>query len=194
VDDPADVQRDLQALAAELQRLEAEYNMYFAGRLARPPQATRARVEAMLKRFDRGHLETMALRFRLSTLQARYSAFAELWDRGLRAREEGRPGPFARPGRPGAAAPPASPEQIIHVAAISEPAQEADKVQALYEAVMEARRQRGEPAVPFHKFSDLVKEQIARLRDAGSSEVAFRVIVKDGKVNVTAKALKREDG
>ena len=189
--DPTDLQRDLQTLAAELQRLETEYNLFFAGRLARPPQATRARVDVMMKRFDRAHFDSLALRFRFSTLQARYSTFAELWDRGLRAREEGRPGPFPR--RPTATTPaPAAPEQILHVASLSEPASEPEKVQSLYEVVMEARRARGEPVVPFHRFADLVREQVASLRQAGSTEVAFRVTVKDGKVNLTAKALKRE--
>ena len=189
--EPTDLQRNLQTLAAELQRLETEYNLFFAGRLARPPQATRARVDGMMKRFDRAHFDSLALRFRFSTLQARYSTFAELWDRGLRAREEGRQGPFPR--RPTATAPaPAVPEQILHVVSFSEPASEPEKVRSLYEVVMEARRARGEPLVPFPRFADLVREQVASLRQAGSTEVAFRVTVKDGKVNLTAKALKGE--
>ena len=69
--------------------------MFFSGRLPRPPLETRNRVEAMVKRWDRGHIETAADRFRFQNLQARFQKFVELWDRGLRAREEGRPGPFA---------------------------------------------------------------------------------------------------
>ena len=45
-----DIQRDLLALEADLKRLEAEYNMFFAGQLPRPPWETRGRVEAMVKR------------------------------------------------------------------------------------------------------------------------------------------------
>ena len=41
-----DIQRDLLALAADLKRLEAEYTMFFAGRIKRPPWETRGRVEA----------------------------------------------------------------------------------------------------------------------------------------------------
>ena len=44
--------------------------------------------------------------------------------------------------------------------------------------------------MPFHKFAELVKHQVKKLRDTGSPEVAFRVSVKDGKVNLTARALK----
>jgi len=35
-----------------------------------------------------------------------------------------------------------------------------------------------------------VKSQVTKLRATGSPEVAFRVAVKDGKVNFTARALK----
>src|SRR5574338_1297361 len=119
----SDVQRDLQTLAAELKRLEAEYNGFFAGRLPRPPWETRGRVEALIKRWDRGLIETSVDRFRFQTLQARYAAFVDLWDRGQRAREEGRPGPFAAP--PPKAAPKkkdAEPEaKVLHVTAFRDP-------------------------------------------------------------------------
>ena len=35
-DSSADIQSDLAALEADLKKLEAEYNMFFAGRLPRP--------------------------------------------------------------------------------------------------------------------------------------------------------------
>src|SRR4029450_8274181 len=92
-----DIQKDLTTLEADLKRLEAEYNMFFAGRLPRPPWETRGRVEALIKRWDRGYIQGSADRFRFEMLQTRFQKFTELWDRGLRAREEGRPGPFAQP-------------------------------------------------------------------------------------------------
>ena len=84
------------SLEAELRKLEAEYNMFFAGQLPRPPWETRTAVEQHSKRLDRvvSTDGTYADRFRLQTLQARFMTFVDLWDRGLRAREEGRPGPF----------------------------------------------------------------------------------------------------
>ncbi len=95
-----DIGRELTLLEAELKRLETEYNMFFAGRLQRPPWETRSRVEAMVKRLDRAHIGNYAERFRFTTLQSRFMTFIDLWDRGLRAREEGRPGPFTQPPRP----------------------------------------------------------------------------------------------
>jgi hypothetical protein len=191
-----DVQKDLQTLAAGLKQLEAEYNMFFAGRLPRPPWETRSRIEALIKRWDRGYIQSAADRFQFDTLQRRFQTFADLWDRGLRSREEGRPGPFAQP--PPKTAPPGKPKepesQVLHVTAFRDPMREMDKLHSLYDSLMDARRQSGEDVVPFHRFAALVKDQVTKLRDAGNPEVAFRVAVKEGKVNFTVRALKGPSG
>jgi hypothetical protein len=192
VPEPTPVERDLQRLETEMRRLEAEYNMFFAGRLPKPPWETRSRVDALIKQYDRSHIQNYGDRFRFLTLQSRYAAFVDLWDRGLRAREEGRSGPFVHKRKE----PPAEPkkketgDRILHVAAFKNPVQEEDKLHDLYESLVEARRSIGEDALPFHKFAALVKNQVNKLKENGSAEVAFRVAVKDGKVNFTARAMK----
>jgi hypothetical protein len=190
-DQPA-IKRDLEALTADLKQLEAEYNMFFAGRLPRPPWETRARVEAMLKRWDRGVIESAVDRFRFQTLQTRFAKFAELWDRGQRAREEGRPGPFPLP--PPKEAKKKTPEEsdtrVLYVTALKDPMREMDKVHSLYESLMDARRGVGEDVVPFHRFAALVKDQVSKLRFEGTQEVAFRVAVQEGKVSFTVRGLK----
>ncbi len=189
---PSDVARELTALDAELKRLEAEYNMFFAGRLPRPPWETRSRVEAAVTRLDRMHISNTGERFRFSTIQSRYAAFVDLWDRGLRAREEGRPGPFARtapkaPDKTDALRPD---NRILRVTTFSDPLREQEKLRDLYDSLAEARRELGQNAIPFHKFADLIKTQVGSLKQKGGSEVAFRVAMKDGKVSLTARALK----
>jgi hypothetical protein len=89
-----DIDQELQLLAIELKRIEAEYNMFFAGRLPTPPRDTRARVSRMVARIDARHFAGYGDRFRFSMLQSRFATFVNLWDRGLRAKEEGRPGPL----------------------------------------------------------------------------------------------------
>ena len=189
--EPPDIDRDLHSLEAGLKRLETEYNMFFAGRLAKPPWETRSRVESLVKQYDRAHLANYADRFRFSTLQARYAAFIDLWDRALRAREEGRPGPLSR-ARPDEARASADrrADRILHVAAFRDPMKELGKLQDLYVSIADARRDLGEQAVPFHKFVELVKNEVEKLKASGSPEVAFRVAIKDGKLSFTARALK----
>jgi hypothetical protein len=189
VDESLDVTREIEVLEAELKRLEAEYNMFFAGRLPRPPWETRGRVNALVKRLDRTHLQSYGDRFRFSTLQSRFATFLDLWDRGLRAREEGRPGPFAQP-RAAAGTPARPADRILCVTSLRDPLREMDKLHSLYESLAEARRESGQDAVPFHKFVDLVRQQISTLRQTGSAEVAFRVAMKGGRVAFTARALR----
>ena len=186
--EPTDIQKDLTDLTADLKRLEAEYNMFFAGRLPRPPWETRNRVDAMIKRYDGGRLTSTADRFRFEMLQTRFQKMLEVWDRGMRAREEGRPGPFGAQRRLARRADADS--KILHVTALKDPMREMDKLHSLYDTLMDARRQIGEDVVPFHRFAALVKDQVTKLRDTGSPEVAFRVAVKDGKVNFTVRGMK----
>ena len=185
-----EVDRDLTRLESELKRLEAEYNMFFSGRLPKPPWETRSRVESLVKQFDRAHIQNTGDRFRFTTLQSRYAAFIDLWDRGLRAREEGRSGPFVHKRKEEKVEPKKAEDRVLRVAAFKNPVQEQDKLHDLYDSLVEARRSIGEDALPFHKFADLVKTQVKKLRESGSPEVAFRVAVKDGKVNFTARAMK----
>ena len=83
---PPSIDKDLQRLEVELKQLEAEYNMFFSGRLPKPPWETRARVEAMVTQYDRAYIPNTGDRFRFSTLQSRYPTFIDLWDRGRRSR------------------------------------------------------------------------------------------------------------
>lgn len=186
------VQRDLEQLAAELKKLEAEYTMFFAGRLPRPPWETRGRVEAIIKRWDRGYIDTAVDRFRFSTLQMRYAKFADLWDRAMRAKEEGRPGPLIPPPAPPKPARKEEP-RARHLTAFTDPMQEMDKLHDLYSALMDARRANGQDVVPFHRFAALVKDQVKKLREAGGG-VAFRIDKKGGQVVFTARAVKEERG
>ncbi len=193
--EPTDVQKDLLTLAAGLKQLEAEYNMFFSGRAPRPPWETRNRVAALIKKWDRGYIQAAVDRFQFDTLQRRFQTFVDLWDRGLRSREEGRAGPFAQP-------PPreikkeekAPDHKIVHVTSFQDPMREMDKLHTLYDSLMDARRESGDEVVPFHRFAALVKDQVTKVKSSGVPEVAFRVAVIDGKVNFTVRGLKSEGG
>jgi hypothetical protein len=188
-----DVQKDLLTLVAGLKQLEAEYNMFFAGRLPRPPWETRGRVEALVKKWGRSHIQSAADRFQFDTLQRRFQTFIDLWDRGMRAREEGRPGPFPQQTPKPRPVEKAPDQRTVHVIAFQDPMREMDKLHSLYDSLMDARREAGDEVVPFHRFAALVKDQVTKLRTEGNPEVAFRVAVVGGKVNFTVRGLKGGD-
>jgi hypothetical protein len=192
-DSTADINRELTALEGELKRLETEYNMFFAGRLKRPPWETRARVEGTIKRLDRTPINNYGVRFRFNTLQTRLSRFVDLWDRALRAREEGRPGPLMQPRQTDPPPPDPLEDRVVKVETFHDPKDEAEKVKALYESFVKARQQAGQERVAFDKFATLVSSQVRALKEKGSTDVAFRVAMKDGKVALTARALRATD-
>ena len=187
-----DFERDIRLLEVELRKLEREYNMFFAGQLPRPPWESRGRVEALIKKYDRGHIQGYADRFRFSTLQSRYAAFADLWDRGLRAKEEGRTGPLSQPRRAEkkAGEAPKPSDRVVHVTTVADPIKDIRKLEELYERLVEAGRESGEEPFPFHRFVQLVRAQVTRLQRAGSQEVTFRIALRDGHVTFTARGLR----
>lgn len=198
----SEFERELRVLEGELKRLEAEYNQFFAGRLPRLPWDQRARVDAMMKRFDRMVIQNTGDRFRFQTVQSRWAAFTELWERQLKAQETGRrPGrergsmaaaPIPPPAPPPRAPaepppPPAAREGIVASAKISNPGAQTDRVQALYKELSEARQAAGEKPLEFERFNAVVQAQVKKLGEGGR-EVAFRVNMKEGKVTLTANA------
>ena len=178
-------------LEAELKKLEAEYTMYFSGRLPRPPWETRARVDATVKRLDRMHIANYGVRFRFTTLQTRFNRSLDLWDRALRAREEGRQGPLSHM-MPQKEPPKAAPveDRILRVATFRDPVQEEEKVRELYKSFIEARKEVGQDRVEFARFAQLVSTQVRSIQAKGGKDVAFRVAVQDGKVAFTARAMR----
>ena len=185
----SDIERELNVLEAELKRLEAEYNMYFAGRLPRPPVETRTRVEGIVRRLDRMHIANTGARFRFSTLQSRFAKLVELWNRTMRVREEGRGG--AGPKVPSLETRPPQPvDRTLSVATVGDPSQDEHKVRELYESLSSARHAAGEDTIPFPKFVDLLKTQIGSLATSSGDEVVFRVAMEQGKVAFTARVVK----
>ena len=186
---PPEVNPELAELETDLRQLEADYNSFFAGRAARPPVELRGRIESAMRRLDRQRPTGTVDRFRFSTMQSRYSVFCDLWDRGLRAREEGRPGPFAHLRQAAGDEPRRPDDRILHVTTFSNLADEQEKLEELYHSVVDARNELGASQPPFHRFAELVKNQISEMQKDGTREVAFRVAIADGRLAFTARRL-----
>ncbi len=189
----SDFDKEMQHLAAEIRRLEAEYNMFFAGRLPRLPWETRTRVEALVKKHDRSFIRNTADRFRFESMQNKYAKFCELWERQLSQMEGGRPkrGGGARPpaATPRAAEKASAPENPDRVVRFSSAGADDARVKELYEKLAEVKQAAGEAAVPIERVAALVKAQVEKYAAEGS-EVAFRVALKDGKVSLTVKPVR----
>ena len=189
-----DFDKEMQHLEAEIRRLEAEYNMFFAGRLPRLPWETRTRVEALVKKHDRSFIRNTADRFRFESLQNKYAKFCELWERQLAQMEGG------RPKRGGGAKPPPPVPRVVEkadraqppskqVVRISSAGADDDRVKELYERLAEVKKAAGEAVVPIDRVAALVKAQVTKYAGDGN-EVSFQVALKDGKVSLTVTPVK----
>jgi hypothetical protein len=194
--EPSPFERDMQLLESELRRLEAEYHLFFANRLPRPPLEARRRVERLVRQWDRADLKAARDRFRFGTLQARFTTLGDLWDRALRAREEGRAGPLGRPAgsppEPTAAPARTSPGDEARTV-LTDPRTEPQKVDALYRTVSAARASTGEPAITLEQFTDFVRSEVRKLRARGAPAAACHVAVVDGRVRFSIRSA-GEDG
>lgn len=180
--------KQMQYLEAEIRRLEAEFNMFFAGRLPRPPWETRAKVAALVKQHDQSFIRNTADRFRFESLQNKYQKFLELWERQMTNRELGRtPVGVKRAPTVVPKAEQAPPDpSVIKFARDQQLSQDSEPVKKLFEQLAEAKKQVGESPVAIDRLAALVRAQVDKFAAEGK-DVQFKVAMKDGKVQLTAK-------
>jgi hypothetical protein len=181
--------KQMMQLEGELRRLETEYNMFFAGRLKRPPFETKNRVDALVKRTDRSFIRNTGDRFRFESIQNRYQKFLELVDRQMMNRELGRMSLGVKPqANAGAQKKDAKVDpNVVRFGKDAKTGQDSDAVKALYEKLAEEKKKVGEAPVPIDRIAALVKAQVDKFGSQGKN-VDFKIATKDGKVTLTAKA------
>jgi hypothetical protein len=192
---------DLDQLEHMFRQLQIEWEKFFGGVEKKPPNELRARVEAIVKKYAHTEIRNNTERFRYQALASRFNTFNELWNKRMRAIEEGRP--LGLHGRAAAAAAPVAGRSAAAAsrAAPSEGGefrvrsaeQDESAVRALYEKFLQARQQAGEKGtVKFDNFQKLISQQASRIMaDKGAQAVDFRLETKEGKVSLKAKVVKQ---
>ena len=209
------VSEDLDLIDKLTHQLQIEWEKSFAGADKKPPNELKGKLETLIRRYAFQEMSNNADRFRYQTLSTRYSTFAELWAKRLRAWEEGRPAGLhvtptlahmlhvpassvglAPTGFPVAAAtahsaPAARPAALGEVR-VADPARDKTAVRTLFEQFVAARQAAGEhAAVKIESFEQLIGQQTTRiLKEKGASAVEFRIETKDGKVALKARPLR----
>jgi hypothetical protein len=191
---------ELDGLEHSIKKLQIEWEKFFGGVEKKPPVDFATRVERLIRRYGEEEFRSNGERFRYQTLAARYNTFNELWQKRLRAREEGRivgihgsraehiamerqathhPGPPPAERRSG--------EGEVRVSSGDD-----TQVRALFDQFLEARKATGEGgAMKFESFQKVIAQQSARiLSEKGAREVAFRLETKNGKVSLKAKPVR----
>jgi hypothetical protein len=216
----ASIEDELNQIERDVRTLKIEYEQFFGGGRSRPPSDTQWRVESLLRRYSERTAElSYAQRFRYNGLAQMYAKYVEMWRKKTMQKESGTQqrhfGAAAKAieaerARATAANPPknkpavSSAERAASVAAaerktaeaftasFSDPERESEKVQQLYEKLIEARTDTGEKAgAPNLKdFERFVRQKTKELKRKGTEEVEYTVSVEGGRVKLKARVSK----
>lgn len=192
------IDEQISGLDENLRRLKIEYDVYFGGGSKRPPTDTEWRVNSAIKRLSDGQSLTFPQRFKFNAIAQRYAVFSDLWRQKLKIKEEG----YRRPqdavlGIQGlrftqSDEPTSTEEMKPFSIEYADPDTDLEKVQRLYEVMMEAKRRSGETVkdgANFEKFKSFVHRKTEQLRsECGCRAVEYTVEVQDGQVRLKAKA------
>jgi hypothetical protein len=197
----ATIDEELGQLERDIRQLKIEYDQYFGGGRKRPPTEIEWRIDLIMKRYaERGAELNFGQRFRFSNLSQSYAKYKDVFRKRVQQREEGKVqrhfGAAAKAieaerarkqgeapvttGVPGAAA---------FRVTCSEPEREQEKVEKLYEAVLQAKKQVGEETGKLTRssFNEFVRKKTKDLqKEKNCRDVEYVVEVVDGQVKLKA--------
>jgi hypothetical protein len=196
-------EEELNLLDDQLRRLKVEYDIYFGGGSKRPPIEIEWKVKNLLRKFTDSSKMSFSQRFRYNTMQQRYALFNALWQQKLIIKEEG----YRRPqdavlGIQGLRAKEQHEAEVAlqhrpygakadqpFTVACSDADREPSKVEALFQALAEARQQAGDTkSTSMDSFQKFVRQKTDQIRKQYKCQaVEYSVEVANGQVKLTAK-------
>lgn len=200
------IDEELNLLESQLRRLKIEYEVFFSNPQKKPPSDLEWKVLALLRKFSDGSRISFSQRFRYNEMAQRYAIYSDLWRKKSRIREEG----YRRPQDALLSVQGVRPEEheqthkvygLSHaptevsdrqpfVVYCSDPNAESDKVEKLFVAFTDARKQTGEKVSgSLDSFKSFVEKKTQEIRKQhGCPRVEYIVEVQDGKVKLRARA------
>ena len=175
---PSEQDEALQRLDRDLKRFKIDFERFLSGNLATPPDQLRQNLQKQIQYLRMERLRSVAQRFQLNTLEARFNTLWVQFNRRLREQEEGGGSREA----PGLAEVKIDTEEGVVIAGT------ADKkaVRALYDDLYGGSG-RGKKT-DFDSFQAHLEKQTAKIRSkTGCSQVRFRITSDDGELKLKAK-------
>ncbi len=181
----SDLRADLDRLDSMISELKVLFEQYFLGIITLPPDKPHNEVKAYIRKLRKSPFKTAATSFRLRSVETRYNTLYTYWQRVLREREEGT---YARD---------------VFKANLRERNALADEksttsqgaaernMGSLFDSYREALEKATgkKQAVDFEAFQKSLIKRAKELKERhGVTRLSFKVVVKDGKVSVQAKA------
>ena len=185
-----------------MRQLKLQYDMFFQGILPRQPFEARREIDTIIYNLRKTPMQRNVDRFRFNTLTAKYQSMIELWNKMLRAKEEGglnlgMPG-FVKPVRRLQSAleekgkikrtQTAKPKSFI----IKNPTREEDSVRMFYDVFLAAKKKVGGKAVSFSAFQKQILSKTEAMKSkSGASSVTYSITIEGKRVVIKARAAKK---
>jgi len=202
------LEEDLAKIEEGIFRLQKEWDRFFSGQERKAPFESKQRLDRLVRRYVGVEIRNNIERFRFQTLTAKYNTLSDLWNRRLRAIEEGRPLSSVQLKQVREAEALAAPSvAVVQSAAgsrsietpgpgrteirLSTLREDDQGVKDLFEQFRAARASVGESEVKFESFRKLIAQQRTRLlEEKDAVAVDFRIALQDGKVALKAKPVR----
>jgi hypothetical protein len=193
----ATIDEELAQLEKDIRQLKIEYDQFFGGGRKRPPTEIEWRIELLVKRYgERAGDLKFGQRFRYNNLTQTYAKYKDIFRKRTQQKEEGKVqrhfGAAAKAieaerAKAAAAKPPAAAAGAFRMVC-SEPEQESDKVDQLYQAFQQATAQTGGSVKQSREsFSEFVSKKTKELQQQKNCrEVEYVVEVVNGEVKLKA--------
>lgn len=202
------IDEDLNQIERDIRTLKIEYEQFFGGGRKRPPADTQWRLDNLVRRCNEKSGElNFGQRFKLNNLTQTYAKYQDFWRKKMMQRETG-----VQQRHFGAAAKaieaerksrnvsshaqaPATLLEDASAAAggfamsFSHPEKERDKLETLYQKLIEARTETGERsgAPSLQDFEKFVRNKTKDLKAKGGHEIEYTVSIEGGKVKLKAR-------
>jgi len=191
-------------------KLQKDWDRFFSGQERKAPFEAKQRLDRLIRQYIGIEIRNNVARFRFQALTARYNTLSDMWNRRLRAIEEGRPLPSMQMKQAQEAAARAALETVVPVmqsapgsrsvatpgpgrseVRLSTLRHDEEAVRDLYDQFRKARTSVGEGEVKYEAFRKLIAQQKERLlNEKDAVAVDFRVALQDGKVALKAKPVR----
>jgi hypothetical protein len=193
----ATIDEELAQLEKDIRQLKIEYDQFFGGGRKRPPTEIEWRIELLVKRYgERAGDLKFGQRFRYNNLTQTYAKYKDIFRKKTQAKEEGKVqrhfGAAAKAieaerAKAAAAKPPGATPGAFRMVC-SEPEQESDKVEQLFQAFQQANEQTGGGAkLSRESFNEFVSKKTKELqKQKNCREVEYVVEVVNGEVKLKA--------
>lgn len=184
--DTEQINKDVDTLASELEKLRLAYEQYFLGLERKEPIIIRSRVQDLIRKYSGAAIKNVRTKFRYQQTVARYNVYALHWDRILREIEDGKYERDVFKAKMHEAQRLGMPKEKEKPAAKAAPV---DPMEAIFDQYVSMRKKNKEAVegLTLQNFKKTLTAQIETIKQqTKATGVRFQIVTEAGKTKIKA--------